>query len=665
MRTLMYALWSMALLLGASAVFSSCTSQTPLHTISSPNRNVSVDFGLDTIGQPFYQVWYDGQSVIQKSDMGFILTGGRSLNNRFALDDKIVNHVDEVWENYWGQRQYIRNNYSEAVYSLRHDLGTLKVFFRVYDDGVGFRYEIEANQGCEIAIADECTSFNLSSDAQSWWIPVDDDSYEKFYEYTTVEAVDSIQTPFTIELAEDMYACIHEAALLDFPSMTLKKDESGQIRSRLVPSSKGIAANGGDKVRSPWRTITLGHRAIDLVNSNLIENLNEAPQQDFSWVKPLKYMGIWWEMHLGLKSWSPGDKHGATTAHAKEMIDFAAANSMNGLLVEGWNLGWEQWKDFDYCQPYPDYDLEAVVKYGQSKGVDIIIHNETAGYVEEYEKQIPEAFDYYQKLGIKYIKTGYVGPIKNGEPHHGQYMVNHYQYVLEEAAKRGICIIGHEHIKPTGLHRTWPNLLAVESARGQEYNAPWAPENNPVAHSLILPFTRLMGGPMDYTPGLFDLTYEQHGISNKRAYSTLAHQLALYVVYSSPAQMACDLPQNYKDHPAFEFIRQVPLNWSKSIYLEGEIGQCLMVARKSREKDSWFLGAMNGDGERNIEISLDFLDGHCQYEAIVYKDGELTDWQNNPQEILIDHQKVDLNSTLQLRLGAGGGCAIILRPCKD
>lgn len=665
MRTLMYALWSMALLLGASAVFSSCTSQTPLHTISSPNRNVSVDFGLDTIGQPFYQVWYDGQSVIQKSDMGFILTGGRSLNNRFALDDKIVNHVDEVWENYWGQRQYIRNNYSEAVYSLRHDLGTLKVFFRVYDDGVGFRYEIEANQGCEIAIADECTSFNLSPDAQSWWIPVDDDSYEKFYEYTTVEAVDSIQTPFTIELAEDMYACIHEAALLDFPSMTLKKDESGQIRSRLVPSSKGTAANGGEKVMSPWRTITLGHRAIDLVNSNLIENLNEAPQQDFSWVKPLKYMGIWWEMHLGLKSWSPGDKHGATTAHAKEMIDFAAANSMNGLLVEGWNLGWEQWKDFDYCQPYPDYDLEAVVKYGQSKGVDIIIHNETAGYVEEYEKQIPEAFDYYQKLGIKYIKTGYVGPIKNGEPHHGQYMVNHYQYVLEEAAKRGICIIGHEHIKPTGLHRTWPNLLAVESARGQEYNAPWAPENNPVAHSLILPFTRLMGGPMDYTPGLFDLTYEQHGISNKRAYSTMAHQLALYVVYSSPAQMACDLPQNYKDHPAFEFIRQVPLNWSKSIYLEGEIGQCLMVARKSREKDSWFLGAMNGDGERNIEISLDFLDGHCQYEAIVYKDGELTDWQNNPQEILIDHQKVDLNSTLQLRLGAGGGCAIILRPCKD
>ncbi|MBI9061774.1 MAG: glycoside hydrolase family 97 protein [Marinilabiliaceae bacterium] len=665
MRTIMYALCGLVLLLGVSTVFSSCTSQTPIHTVSSPNRNVRVDFGLDTIGQPFYQVWYDGQFVIQKSDMGFVLTGGKTLNSRFTLVNKTENHVDEVWENYWGQRQYIRNNYSEAVYSLRHDLGTLKVFFRVYDDGLGFRYELEANNGQEITIADESTSFNVAPDAQSWWIPVDDDSYEKFYEHTTVAAIDSIQTPFTLEMSEDLYVCIHEAALIDFPSMTLKKGKNGQLRSRLVPSSKGSVYKGGERVTSPWRTITIGRRAVDLINSNIIENLNEAPQHDFSWVKPLKYMGIWWEMHLGLKSWSPGDKHGATTAHAKEMIDFAAANNMNGLLVEGWNKGWEAWKDFDYCQPYPDYDLEAVVKYGQSKGVDIIIHNETAGYVKEYEKQIPEAFDYYQKLGIKYIKTGYVGPIKNGEPHHGQYMVNHYQYVLEEAAKRGICIMGHEHIKPTGLHRTWPNLLAVESARGQEYNAPWAPENNPVDHTLILPFTRLMGGPMDYTPGLFDLTYAQHGIKDKRAYSTLAHQLALYVVYPGPAQMACDLPQNYTGHPAFEFIKQVPVNWSKSIYLDGEIGQYLVVARKSRENDSWYLGALNGEEERRVEIPLSFLDSNCHYEATLYKDGEMTNWQHNPQGVLIDHQKVDHNSILSLKLAAGGGCAITLMPCKD
>ena len=631
----------------------------------SPKQCVLVEFELDTMGQPFYKVLYHGKEVIGSSPMGMVLKGKQSLNDGFSISAVNEDQVDEVWENYCGKGQYLRNNYTESIITLNHQLGTVQIAFRLFDDGLGFRYQIDVGENQALEIMSETTCFNVKSEATGWWIPVDDDSYEKIYTKSQVADLDSVQTPLTLVTPDSLYVNIHEAALVNFPSMTLKRQDNGMLKSRLVPSANGVAFKGKSKISTPWRTIIIGQKAVDLLSSNTIDNLNQPACQDFSWVKPLKYMGIWWEMHLGLKSWSPGDKHGATTAHAKEMIDFAAANNMNGLLVEGWNIGWEHWKDFDYCQPYPDYDLEAVVKYGQSKGVDIIIHNETAGYVEEYEQQIPEAFDYYQKLGVKYIKTGYVGPIKNGEPHHGQYMVNHYQYVLEEAAKRGICIIGHEHIKPTGLHRTWPNLLAVESARGQEYNAPWAPENNPVDHTLILPFTRLMGGPMDYTPGLFDLTYGQHGISNKRAYSTLAHQLALCVVYASPAQMACDLPQNYRGHPAFEFIREVPVNWSKSIYLDGEIGQYLVIARKSRENDSWYLGAINGEEERTVEIPLTFLDSQLHYEATFYTDGETTSWQHNPQEILIDHQKVDHNSILSLKLAAGGGCAITLMPCKD
>ncbi|TLX76958.1 glycoside hydrolase family 97 protein [Labilibacter sediminis] len=658
MRTLIFTLLGIALMVGTYVVFDSSTTRMPLFSVSSPNNHVTVDYGLDTIGQPFYQVHYDGQSVIKKSNLGFVLADGKEFHNRFTLIKNSKNHVDEVWENYWGRSQYIRNNYTEAVYTLHHPLGIMKVFFRVFDDGLGFRYELEKGQGQDIVITEEKTSFNLSSGSQSWWIPVDDDSYEKFYEQTTLDAIDSVQTPFTLRTPENIYVSIHEAALVDFPSMTLKKDERGILKSRLVPDPNGFVYKGENCVTSPWRTINFGHKAVDLINSDLIENLNTKSNQDFSWVKPLKYMGVWWEMHLGLKTWPAGDRHGATTKHAKEMIDFAAGHGIKGLLVEGWNVGWDQWKDFDYCKAYDDYNLEEVVQYARDSNVEIIMHNETAGYVDEYEHQIPKAFDYYQKLGVKYIKTGYVGPIKTGEPHHGQRMVNHYQFVLEEAAKRGICILGHEHIKPTGLSRTWPNLLAVESARGQEYNAPWAPENNPPNHNTILPFTRLLAGPMDYTPGLFDLTFERHGISDKRAYSTLAHQLALYVVYHSPAQMACDLPENYDNHPAFEFIQNVPVNWSKSLALDGEIGEYVVVARKDRQGDDWYLGGITNETGRNLTIDCSFLDSDKEYEVIVYKDGESANYLSAPNDYVIEKMKVNSKDKFKLKMAPGGGFAV-------
>lgn len=665
MRIFVIAFIALIMVIGSVWWLQDSNTEQEMVSSISPNRTVKVSFRLDSIGRPNYKVMYQDKEVIQWSEMGFILKDQPDLTHGFSLADIQQRHVDAVWENYWGKSQYIRNNYNEAVFTLNHTFGTMEVWFRIYDNGIGFRYKLKGDQEQKMAIKRECTAFNVDSTAQCWWIPVDDDSYEKFYQQTEVYSIDSVQTPFTLKTSDDLYISIHEAALVDFPSMTLKQEGNGQLKSRLVPAKNGYAYTGDHEMMSPWRTISFGDEAVDLINSDLIENLNEPPYMDFSWLRPLKYMGIWWEMHLGLKTWPAGERHGATTEHAKEMIDFAADHGIQGLLVEGWNVGWDEWKDFDYRQAYADYNLEEVVRYGHERGVEIIMHNETAGYVDEYEQQIPEAFDYYQKLGIKYIKTGYVGPIKSGELHHGQQMVNHYQYVLEEAAKRSICILGHEHIKPTGLSRTWPNLLAVESARGQEYNAPWAPQNNPADHITILPFTRLLAGPMDYTPGLFEQTYERHGITGKRAYSTLAQQLALYVVYHSPAQMACDLPENYKNHPAFRFIQQVPVNWSKSMALDGEIGEYLVMARKAREGESWYIGTITNEAGRTLTVDCSFLEAGKTYDAVIYQDSESTHYLSAPHDYEIKRQTLSSTGKLQLRLAPGGGAAVSLTSANE
>lgn len=662
MRTFFVMCLGLVLILGAGSFIGSCSYQTSVGSISSPNGSVKVHFDIDSVGQPFYKVQFNGQSIILRSDLGFQLADGENLSSHFKMVDCQVNSFDEVWEAFWGPSQYVRNNYNEAVYTLKNKAGLLKVVFRVYDSGLGFRYEVERANKQPIIITEEKTAFKLPADSKCWWIPADDDSYEKIYQQTLVSGIDSVQTPLTLITPDSTYLSIHEAALVNFPSMTIRNSGNGYLQSRLVPDTIGHVYKGDNTLISPWRTIQLGKQAVDLINSDLIVNLNEEAQGDFSWVKPMKYTGIWWEMHLGLKTWHGGERHGATTARAKEMIDFAAANGIQGLLVEGWNIGWDEWKDFDYCRSYDDYNLEEVVSYARQNGVEIVMHNETAGYVNEYEQQIPKAFDYYQKLGIKYIKTGYVGPVKSGEPHHGQRMVKHYQYVLEEAAKRGICILGHEHIKPTGLNRTWPNLLAVESARGQEYNAPWAPQNNAPEHVAILPYTRLLAGSMDYTPGLFRLTYEHLGITDKRAYSTLAQQLALYVVCHSPAQMACDLPENYVGHPAFEFIKKVPVSWSRSLALDGEIGEFLVMARKARNSDCWYLGAITDDKKRTVTIDCSFLNADIDYKCVIYRDTNQSDYLSEPHEFLIEEIAVNASTKMEVRLARGGGAAIEFIP---
>lgn len=505
---------------------------------------------------------------------------------------------------------------------------------------------------------DEHTPFNLAADADCWWIPVDYESYEKIYHCTKVRDLDSVQTPFTIRMANGMHVALHEAALIDYASMTLKSLGKGKLVSALVPWPDGVKIRAKGEMLTPWRTIQLGDNAADLADSKMILNLNEQPAKSFSWVTPQKYVGIWWSMHLGVNSWNGGAKHGATTERAKQYVDFAAQNGFKSVLVEGWNKGWETWSGWSYTEAYPDYNLLEVTRYAKEKGVSIIIHNETAGYVDEYNKAIPEAFDLYQSLGAKIIKTGYVGKIKNGQHQQGQWMVNHQLQVVREAAKRGICVVAHEVVKPTGLHVTWPNFLASESARGQEYNAPWSSENNPTSHTLILPFTRLLGGPMDYTPGLVDMTYENLGVKDRRSNSTLARELAHYIILYSPIQMACDLPENYSRSPLLPIIRQIPTEWDRSITLQASIGEYMVVARKQKGKSCWYVGAATADTARKISVPLSFLDDGRTYRVTIYEDGEAADWKTNPRSISINTRVFNRTQSLELNLASGGGALV-------
>ncbi|NNE29373.1 MAG: glycoside hydrolase family 97 protein, partial [Saprospiraceae bacterium] len=619
--------------------------------------------------------------------------------------------ISENWEQPWGEQRTVSNNCSELIVHLQEESAPhrkMNIQFRVFDDGVGFRYALLAQEEIDsVAILDEKTEFRLTGDHTAWWIPGDWDIYEHLYNTSRVSEIDAlsksghpnlaqttiphnaVNTPVTMRTQSGLHIAIHEANLTDYAGMTLKVDPE-----KLILTSGLVGSGNQDyKVKralpftTPWRTIQIGEKAGDLIESTMILNLNEPNKLgDVSWFEPKKYIGIWWEMHVDKASWDFGmtqdkngkwidtgkahGRHGATTQNTKRYIDFASANDIKGVLVEGWNTGWEKWIGFDdregvfdFVTPYPDYDLEELSRYGKEKGVEIVMHHETSAAPRTYEKQLDTAYALMQRLGIHSVKTGYVGKIiPEGEYHHGQWMVNHYRKALETAAKYQVAINAHEPIKATGIRRTYPNAISREGLRGQEFNA-WASDGgNPPEHLPIVAFTRMLAGPIDFTPGVFDIALPTK--PNNQINTTLAQQLALYVVIYSPIQMACDPPENYENQPAFQFIRDVGVDWEQTKVLNGEVGDFVTIAREERATGNWFVGGITDEVARKTELNFDFLEEGASYSSIIYKDGPGADYQKNPTSISIEEVDLKKGSNLIVDLASGGGFAISLIKAK-
>jgi len=647
-------------------LFSGCSNR-PDMTIKSPNGNVMIQFKIED-GKPYYRVKYNKKEIVAWSKMGFRFKYNPNLNDNLKIINTEETSENYTWEPVWGQQSTIRDNYNQLVVKLKEvsELERfLDIYFRAYNDGVGFRYILpEQTELKRVEITAEETEFKLNKDNLCWWIPANYDSYELLYRETALKEVDSVNTPITMKTAQNTYLSIHEAALTDYAGMTLKNENgSGLLACNLVPWPDGVKVKAETPIKTPWRTIQLGKKPGDLIESSLIVNLNEPSKiSDTEWIQPMKYTGIWWGMHIDKFTWHAGEGHGATTQRAMDLIDFNAAHNIRGLLVEGWNPGWESWLSGNnvqiYTRPYEDFDIEDVVEYAREKGVSLIGHHESGGNVPMYEGQLHDAFQYYDDLGINAVKTGYAGEMKPaGMHHHGQWMVNHYRKVLKLAASHRIMINAHEPIKPTGIRRTWPNMMTREGVRGMEYNA-WSP-GNPPEHTTILPFTRVLGGPVDYTPGIFDLTFEDYKPDN-RVYTTLAKQLAYYVILYSPIQMAADLPENY-DHPGFKFIEDVPVDWDTTKVIDARIGDYVVTARKA--EDEWYLGGITDENPRQIEIPLNFLEDR-DYVAEIYCDAQETGLYENPAAIEINQYRLTGKDKIQAALSTSGGIAIRIIPSE-
>ena len=618
-------------------------------------------------GHVGYFVSKNGMLVINKSGLGFELQGEKSLGSNLAVVRTKESSFDETWETLWGEERYIRNNYNELALYLAEVKDEKRLFtlrFRVFDNGVAFRYEIPPQpKFSRITILNELTEFNVDASSQAWQIPAyQPDRYEYNYEKTPVyELVNSVHTPLTMQVPTVYFVSIHEAALYDYGSMTLKLNEWHALHSDITPLSGGARAYVNLPFNTPWRVIMIEDRAIDLVNNRIMLNLNEPPKTDFSWVKPLKFMGIWWAMYVGEWTWAPGERHGATTEHAFEYIDACKKLGIGGLLIEGWNNGWDgDWLQNgmynDFTKPAEDFRLPEVAKYARQNGVELVGHHETVGFVDNYERQIEQAYKYYADNGIHYVKPGYAGSsmVIQGrkEFHHSQVGVRHYQRAVELAAKYHIMLDVHEPIKGTGTERTWPNLMTREGARGQEYEGGALSPS----HGCILPFTRLLAGGMDYTSGVFDVTN-----GTKRIASTLARQLAYYVTIFSGMQMAADRPRFYEiDYPkVFKFIQDVPVTWGETLPLLGEIGQYYAVARKSREND-WYIGGVTNEDGRRMRITLDFL-GDGEYLAEIYRDSDDAHYRDNQLGIVVETRVVSKNDYFDFWVAPGGGFAVRLK----
>ena len=645
-------------------------------TLSSPEGTLKVTVTLNEEGRPGYAIDRRGLPVIAESRLGFLLTDAPKLERDFRLAGSAERSVDETWEQHWGERRYVRNRYRELRVKFTEKTRLARrmdIVFRAYDDGVGFRYEFpEQPNLSNVTIADELTEFAIVEPATAWWIPAGEwNRYEYLYRRTPLAELGQTHTPLTIRSASGLHVALHEAALVDYSSMWLRRVDGQRLKATLSPSSDGARVRRQAPFATPWRTLQIAADAGGLYMSDLILNLNEPNVLgDVSWFRPFKYVGIWWSLHLDTESWASGPKHGATTANARRYIDFAAANGFRGVLIEGWNRGWDgDWfadgSDFSFTEPYPDFDLEAVAAYARERGVRLVGHHETSGNIAHYEPQLPAALDLYERLGIDSVKTGYVadaggiqargadGKIRF-EWHDGQVMSRHHLKVVTEAAKRRIAINPHEPIKDTGLRRTYPNWVAREGARGMEYNA-WGDPPNPPEHEANLVFTRMLAGPMDFTPGVLSLT----GRGGQRIQSTIAKQLALYVVIYSPIQMAADLPENYARHPGpFQFIRDVPADWADTRVLNGEVGDFATIARKDRNSNDWYVGSVTDENARVISVPLDFLDAGRSYQATIYRDGDDADWKTRADAIVIEKRPAKRGDVWPLRLAPGGGLAI-------
>ncbi|MEH8019344.1 glycoside hydrolase family 97 protein [Rheinheimera muenzenbergensis] len=645
-------------------------------SVSSPDGNIELTLNDTALT---YQVAFHGQPVIAPSALGFRFLQLPALANGYKITSHSRNSVKQSWQQPWGERTTVLDQHNELAVTLKHPerKAAFTLRFKLFNDGLGFRYEVP-NQGvAKLDIIDELTEFRISDSKQStaWWIPGRGwNRYEMLYRTTALNEVDRAHTPFTFKLPSGVHLSIHEAALVNFAAMVLDQQRDGVLKSDLTPWSDGIRVKTNGSFTTPWRTIQIASNAVGLLNSDLILNLNEPNKLgEVSWVKPGKYAGIWWGMHLETQSWGSGPKHAATTANTKAYIDFAAKNGFDGVLVEGWNTGWDgEWflngAVFNFTTPYADFDLAEVTAYGAAKGVKLVGHHETSGHISNYEAQMAAAYDLYAKHGVGQIKTGYVADggqatridengIERKEWHDGQLLVNHYLHSVKEAAKRQISINTHEPIKDTGLRRTYPNWISREGARGQEYNA-WGSPPNPPEHTAMLPFTRMLSGPMDFTPGIFNLAYKGLDAEN-RVQTTLAKQLALYVVLYSPIQMVADLPEHYDAHPnAFQFIKDVPTDWAQSQALQGEVGDFVVFARQDKHSEDWYLGALTDEQARTLTVKLDFLPAGKRYTAQIYRDGKDADWRTKPYEMIIEQQSVTASDSLTLPLASSGGAAI-------
>ncbi len=688
------------------AIFS-CKQQGLDTVVSSPNGVNKLEFQLSQGGAPNYSIKHRDEIVIDQSFMGFEFKNQDSLTKGLKIIGSKNNSANETWEMPWGEQRKVINRYNELIVELEElaePRRQLNIHFKVYNDGVGFRFEFLPQDGVDsLIIMDEHTEFQLTGDHIAWWTPGDWDIYEHLYNTTKISEIDAlvlvdhnnlaqtaipqnaVNTPVTMRADNGLHLSFHEANLTDYAGMTLKVDRDMlKLTSELVGSDRyGYKVKRALPFKTPWRTIQIADKATELIDSKLIVNLNEDNKiDDIKWFQPMKYIGIWWEMHINKASWDYGmtmdengkwvdtgkahGRHGATTKNTKRYIDFAAKNGIKGVLVEGWNTGWERWIGFedregvfDFITPYPDYDFAEINNYANKKGVEIIMHHETSGAPRTYEQQLDTAFQLMNKFGIHAVKTGYVGKIiPKGEYHHGQWMVNHYRKVLEAGVKYKVAINAHEPIKATGIRRTYPNAIAREGLREQEFNA-WAADNgNPPEHLSIVAFTRMLAGPIDFTPGVFDI--ELPTKKDNQINTTLAHQLALYVVIYSPIQMACDLPENYENEPAFQFIRDVGVDWEQTFVLNGEVGDFVTIAREERESGNWFVGGITDENQRKLSINFDFLDENKSYKASIYKDAPSAHYKDNPTAIEIEQMEIKKGMTQSFKLAAGGGIAISL-----
>jgi alpha-glucosidase len=648
--------------------------------VGSPDGRIQLSVEVDQNGSPRYSVKQGDEDIILDSRLGLRFKSHAAFDTGFAIANVSESKFDTTWEQPWGERRIVRDRHNELLVRFESTNVPERAFslrIRVFDDGLGFRYEVPEQAGyADLDIIDELTEFHLPrKGTTAWWIPGRRyNRYEYLYNTTAVDDIETAHTPMTLRLASGTHLSIHEAALVDYAGFVLDQRREGVFQTNLTPWSDGIRVKTATPFKTPWRTIQVSPDAKGLLNSSLILNLNEPNKLgDVSWVEPGKYVGIWWAMHIRTRTWGSGPKHGATTRETQEYMNFAAKYGFDGVLVEGWNLGWDgDWfyngDVFRFAEPYPDFDIEAITNHGRNKGVRLIGHHETSGNVTNYEQQMQAAFDLYESVGVRQVKTGYVadgGDLKrvdeNGLVHHewhdGQFGVSQYMLSVTEAAKRKISINTHEPVKDTGLRRTYPNWISREGARGQEFNAWGQPPNSP-EHTTILPYTRMLSGPMDFTPGIFNLTFQGMD-SPQRVQTTLAKQLALYVVIYSPIQMAADLPQNYENRPdAFQFIVDVPTDWEESIAVAGEVGDTVAFARKERGGNDWFLGALSDEEARKLDITLDFLDPDIVYTAQIYRDDDDAHWETNPYAIVIEEREVKRGEVLNLQLAASGGTAI-------